>query len=182
MKKLFGAIGALVVFGVIGAFAWTQATHIGYNQYYEPDQPIKFSHKLHVGENNIQCMYCHFGADKSRHAGIPPTELCLNCHKFVKTNSPEIMKIQDAMDSGENIEWKRVNFLPDHAYFNHAQHVNVAGLQCQQCHGPVEEMETYYQHGKLNMGFCINCHREKGIAPPEGHKTQAGGDCSKCHQ
>ena len=181
MKKLIGAFVALAVFGALGAYIVIQARSIGYNQGYAPDQPVKFSHKLHAGDLKMDCQYCHFAADKGRHAGIPPTELCLNCHSQVKTNSPEIKKLQEALDSGENIQWNRVNFFPDYAYFNHAQHVNVAHLDCKQCHGPVDEMEIYYQHEKLNMGWCINCHRDKGIAPPEDHKRAAGGDCQKCH-
>lgn len=182
MKKLLLAFIAIIVLTAVSVFAWNESTRIGYNQFYEPDQPVKFSHKIHAGDNQMQCLYCHFGADKSRHAGVPPTELCLNCHKFVKTDSPEIKKVQEAFDSGNNIEWKKVNFFPDHAYFNHAQHVNVAGLQCQQCHGDVEKMEVYYQKEKFNMGFCLDCHREKGNAPPKDHFSAGGGDCSKCHQ
>lgn len=198
MKKLLGALAALIALGGIGSFVVVQARHIGYNQGYAPDQPVKFSHAKHAGELKMDCKYCHFAADKGRHAGIPPTELCLNCHNQVKTNSPEIRKIKEAVDSGENIQWVKVNFFPDYAYFNHAQHVNVANLQCQQCHGPVQEMEIYYQHEKLNMGWCIECHREKGIAPPNDHYDEnyheydnahpyevkprlTGGDCSKCH-
>jgi hypothetical protein len=181
MKKLLGALVALIAFGGIGAFVVTQAQSLGYNQYYEPDQPVAFSHKLHAGDLQMDCKYCHVGADKGRHANIPPTELCLNCHSQVKTNSPEIKKIQKAIDSGENIHWTKVNHYPDHAYFNHAQHVNVAGLQCQSCHGPVEEMEVYYQSKTLGMGMCISCHRENEIAPPKDHKSAGGGDCAKCH-
>lgn len=202
MKKLLGAIVALLAFGALGSFIVVQARHIGYNQGYQPDQPIAFSHAKHAGELQMDCKYCHFAADKGRHAGIPPTELCLNCHKNVKTNSPEIKKITEAVESGENIQWTKVNFFPDYAYFNHAQHVNVAELDCQGCHGPVDEMEVYYQHEKLNMGWCIECHREKGIAPPndeyhgdgsddysdydnahpyEVKPRLTGGDCSKCH-
>ncbi len=181
MKKIVGAIGALVVLGAITGFVVTQARHIGFNQGYQPDQPIAFSHKKHAGDLEINCKYCHFGADKGRHAGVPPTELCLNCHSKVKTNSPEIKKIQEAVDSGENIQWKRVNYYPDFAYFNHAQHVNVAEFKCQKCHGPVEEMEIYWQEEKLAMGWCINCHRENKISPPTDHKRASGGDCSKCH-
>lgn len=193
MKKLFGALVALVAFGAFGAFIVTQAQHIGYNQGYQPDQPIPFSHAKHAGDLKIDCKYCHFGADKGRHAGVPPTELCLNCHAKVKTNSPHIKKIQKAVDSGENIQWTKVNHFPDFAYFNHAQHVNVAGFDCQKCHGPVEEMEVYWQEKKLGMGWCMECHRENGIAPPNDDfhggefkgsvqgKSRAGGDCSKCH-
>lgn len=181
MKKVIGAFAGLLLLGGLGAYVVSQARNIGYNKGYAPDQPVKFSHKLHAGDMQMDCKYCHFGADKGRHAAIPPAELCLNCHSKVKTNSPEVKKIQEAVDSGENIQWKRVNFFPDYAYFNHAQHVNVAGFDCQKCHGPVEEMDIYYQHGKLNMGWCIECHRSNEIAPPEDHKKATGGDCSKCH-
>jgi hypothetical protein len=181
MKKALGAVVALILLGGFSSYLFVQARHIGYNQGYEPTQPIPFSHKIHAGDNQIECMYCHYGADQSRHASIPPTEFCLNCHKQVKTNSPHIKKIAKAVESGENIKWVKVNHLPDFAYFNHAQHVNVAEIDCQKCHGPVDEMDVYYQHGKLNMGWCIECHRDNGIAPPDDHKRAAGGDCSKCH-
>jgi hypothetical protein len=203
MKKLVGALIALVALGAFGAFVVVQARHIGFNQGYAPDQPVAFSHKKHAGDLQIDCQYCHFGADKGRHAGVPPTELCLNCHDKVKTSSPEVKKLKNAVESGENIQWVKVNHYPDFAYFNHAQHVNVAGFKCQECHGAVEEMEIYEQSKTLGMGWCIECHRDNGIAPPEDHdeivqkykQTQegypsganlyngrgAGGDCSKCH-
>lgn len=203
MKKLVGALVAFIALGAFGSFIVVQARHIGFNQGYAPDQPVAFSHKKHAGELQMDCQYCHYGADKGRHAAIPPTELCLNCHSKVKTGSPEIKKIQKAVDSGENIQWVKVNHYADFAYFNHAQHVNVAGVSCQKCHGPVQEMEIYYQAEKLAMGWCIECHRNNGIAPPDDHDeivekykdTQegypsgarlykgsgAGGDCAKCH-
>ena len=203
MKKLLGAFVALVALGVFGSFVVVQARNLGFNQGYAPDQPVKFSHKKHAGELGMDCQYCHFGADKGRHAGVPPTELCMNCHNTVKTSSQEIKKLKTAIDSGENIQWVKVNHFPDFAYFNHAQHVNVAGVKCQKCHGPVEEMEIYHQEEKLAMGWCIECHRDNGIAPPDDHDkivesykaTQegypsganmyqgsgSGGDCSKCH-
>ena len=203
MKKLLGAVVAFTALGVLSAFVVMQARSIGFNQGYAPDQPVAFSHKKHAGELEIDCQYCHFAADKGRHAAIPPTELCLNCHAKVKTNSPEIKKLKNAVESGENIQWVKVNHYPDFAYFNHAQHVNVAGFKCQQCHGDVEKMDIYYQKETLGMGWCIECHRGNGIMPPDDHaeivqkykQTQegypsgaglyegrgAGGDCSKCH-
>ncbi|MBD64545.1 MAG: hypothetical protein CME62_05030 [Halobacteriovoraceae bacterium] len=203
MKKLVGALVVLIALGVLSSFVIVQARQLGYNTGYAPDQPVKFSHKKHAGDLGMDCQYCHYGADKGRHAAIPPTEMCLNCHNQVKTNSPEVKKIKNAVESGENIQWVKVNHYPDFAYFNHAQHVNVAGVKCQKCHGPVEEMEIYYQHEDLGMGWCINCHRENGIAPPDDHNelvqqwkdTQDGypsgaslykgrgngGDCTKCH-
>lgn len=181
MKKIVGALAGLVVLIAVSSFLVSQAQQIGYNQGYQPDQPVAFSHKRHAGDMKMECLYCHFGADKGRNAGIPPTELCLNCHNQIKTDSKEIKKIHKAMRSKENIQWVKVNHYPDFAYFNHSQHVNVAGFACQKCHGAVEEMEVYYQKEKLAMGWCINCHRDNGIAPPEDHKRAAGGDCSKCH-
>ena len=203
MKKLLGAFIAFIALGALGSFVVVQARQLGYNQGYAPDQPVAFSHKKHAGDLQMDCQYCHYGADKGRHAVIPPAELCLNCHSKVKTNSPEVKKIQEAVDSGENIQWVKVNHYPDFACFKHAQHVSVAGVACQKCHGEVQEMDIYYQKETLGMGWCLNCHRENGIAPPEGHDKmiesykdtqegypsgahlregfRAGGDCSKCH-
>lgn len=203
MKKLLGALVAFIALGAFSTFIVVQARHLGFNQGYAPDQPVAFSHKKHAGNLEIDCQYCHFGADKGRHAVIPPTALCLNCHSMIKTQSPEIKKLQNAVDSGENIQWVKVNHYPDFAYFNHAQHVNVAGVSCQKCHGAVETMDIYHQKEKLAMGWCIECHRENGIAPPDDHaeiveqykSTQegypsgaklykgsgSGGDCAKCH-
>jgi hypothetical protein len=203
MKKLLGAFVAFIALGALSTFVVVQARHLGFNQGYAPDQPVAFSHKKHAGDLKIDCQYCHFGADKGRHAGVPPTGLCLNCHSKVKTSSPEIKKLQKAVDSGENIQWVKVNHFPDFAYFNHSQHVNVAGVSCLKCHGDVDKMVVYKQQEKLSMGWCINCHRDNGIAPPDDHDElmksykdteegypsgshlrkgyRAGGDCAKCH-
>ena len=181
MKKIIGGLVAFIGFVALASFIITQARHLGFHQGYAPDQPVAFSHAKHAGDLDIDCQYCHFGADKGRHAGVPPTELCLNCHSKVKTGSPEIKKVQEAYDSGENIQWVKVNHFPDFAYFHHSQHVNVAGFKCQTCHGAVETMEIYKQEKKLNMGWCVNCHRDNEIAPPADHKSRSGGDCAKCH-
>ncbi len=154
---------------------------VNFNESYGPQQPIHFSHKIHAGENKIQCLYCHFAAEKGRHAGIPPAELCMNCHKIVKKGSPEIAKIKDALTHNKPIEWIKVHHFPDFAYFNHAQHVKVGKVSCQKCHGPVEEMTRLRQEKPLNMGWCLDCHQEKGIAPPNDHKSAKGGDCARCH-
>lgn len=181
MKKIVGGLIAFIGSVAFASFVITQGRHLGFNQGYAPDQPVAFSHKRHAGDLKIDCQYCHFGADKGRHAGVPPTELCLNCHKMVKPDSPEIKKLQAAINTGKNIQWVKVNHFPDFAYFNHSQHVNVAELKCQTCHGEVEKMVIYKQEKKLNMGWCINCHRDNEIAPPRDHKRASGGDCSKCH-
>lgn len=162
---------------------------VNLEQGYQPEQPIAFSHALHAGENGIDCNYCHSSARHSKHSGIPSANVCMNCHKYIDGSeikdasgnpkydgkSPEIAKIYAAIgwdaDEGSYIEnyeerpikWVRIHNLPDLAYFNHAQHVNAGGLDCQTCHGPVETMEEVYQYSPLTMGWCINCHRETEV-------------------
>ena len=152
---------------------WYALAGIGVSQDYQPDQPIKFSHALHAGQNGINCQYCHSGASKSKNAGIPSADVCMNCHKGVsqgpKYGKAEIQKIYDAVGwdpakaqyTGKTkpVEWIRVHSLPDFAYFNHSQHVTVGKLDCQTCHGPVEEMEVLKQFSPLTMGWCVDCHR-----------------------
>jgi len=183
---------------------------VGVQQGYQPTQPIAFSHKLHAGQYEIDCQYCHTGVRKSKSANIPSPNICMNCHTQIKTASEEIQKIYAAIDYdpsaktyGTNtkpIEWVRVHNLPDLAYFNHAQHVNVAEIECQTCHGPIEEMEVVYQYSSLTMGWCINCHRETNVNTKGNdyygklvklHSEQSrepmkvedigGLECSKCH-
>ncbi len=185
---------------------------VGIQQGYAPTQPIAFSHALHAGQYNIQCQYCHTGVMKAKSANIPSANICMNCHQQVKTESPEIQKIYAAIDFdsetqtyGQNqqpIEWVRVHNLPDLAYFNHAQHVNVGGLECETCHGNIQEMEVVYQYSKLTMGWCINCHRETQVNAKDNayydkllqyHEAEYGEEtpmyvediggleCSKCH-
>lgn len=154
---------------------------VNFNQGYQPVQPINFSHKVHAGENKINCLYCHFAAEKGRHAGIPPVELCMNCHKKIRPDSLEVAKIKTALETGKTINWIKVNHFPDFAYFNHSQHVKVGKVNCQECHGPIESMTKVKQVKPLNMGWCLDCHRSKGIAAPNNHKSSGGGDCAKCH-
>jgi len=152
---------------VIGEIVFVEATGLGRQQYYQPDQPIAFSHKIHAGQNKIDCMYCHFTADKSKFAGIPPTQLCMNCHTVVKqgklTGTKEIEKIYKALETGDPIKWVKVHNLPDHVYFSHAQHVKVGKVACQECHGEVEKMSQITQVNPLSMGWCIDCHRTKDV-------------------
>lgn len=175
-KKL---IAVLLVFGFVwgSVEGWDALAGIGVQQGYAPDQPIKFSHALHVGQNKIDCRYCHSGAEKSKNAGIPSPNVCMNCHKYVKEGpkygKEEISKIYAAIGWDVNkqqytgktkpIEWVRIHNLPDLAYFNHAQHVKVGGVACETCHGPVETMEVMQQFSPLTMGWCINCHRETPV-------------------
>ncbi|MDQ3050306.1 MAG: c-type cytochrome [Bacteroidota bacterium] len=175
-KKLIAVILILMVFwGSVKG--WNALAGIGITTNYAPEQPIKFSHKLHAGQNGISCVYCHSGAEKSRHANIPSPNVCMNCHKFVQTGplhgTTEIAKIYAALDYnpdtqvyGPNpkpVQWIRVHNLPDLAYFNHAQHTAVGGIECQTCHGPVQEMEVVKQFSPLTMGWCIECHRDTEV-------------------
>jgi len=182
---------------------------VGIQQGYAPKQPIAFSHKLHAGDYEIDCKYCHTGAMKNKNATIPSVNICMNCHRAVKTESPQIQKLWAAADwnaetltFGPNqkpIEWVRIHNLPDLAYFNHAQHVNVGGVACQTCHGPVETMDVVRQYSLLTMGWCVDCHRKTDINTKgndyynrlvelhsQSGKTikvedNGGLECSKCH-
>ena len=195
---------------------WNSLSTIGVSQNYQPEQPIAFSHKIHAGEHGIDCNYCHHTARSSKHAGIPSVNVCMNCHTYINegttTGKEEINKIYAAIGFDPStrtyipnyeqkpIEWVRIHNLPDLAYFNHSQHVNVAGVECQTCHGPVEEMDEVYQYSKLTMGWCINCHRETEIDTdnPYYHDLHnewidkyhgeeitvdmiGGRECAKCH-
>ena len=220
-KKGMGLVG-LIVFCFIGYGLYVSAANLGRQQGYAPTQPIKFSHKIHAGMLEIDCKYCHVGAERGKSAVIPSANVCMNCHKAVSegpcTDTEEIQKIYDAIgwdgsqyiDSATKkpIEWVRIHNLPDHVYFNHAQHVKVGGIECQECHGPVEEMSVVKQYQNLSMGWCVNCHRRTPVKFAENeyyHETfeelheqfkkngnriqkdlitegQLGGtECQKCH-
>ncbi|WP_439879948.1 c-type cytochrome [Pontibacter sp. MBLB2868] len=173
---------------------------IGIQQGYQPKQPIAFSHKLHAGENQINCNYCHTTVYKSKSASIPSANICMNCHSQIKKESPEIQKIYRALERNRPIEWVRIHNLPDLAYFNHSQHTQVGGIECQTCHGPIQEMDVVYQYSPLTMGWCIDCHRETPLNT-EGNayydklvklhdesskgaftvSSNGGTECSKCH-
>ncbi|MGH2623598.1 MAG: cytochrome c3 family protein [Sphingobacterium sp.] len=213
-KLVFFFVLGLVAF--LGSAGWKTLWNVGVHEGYKPVQPIKFSHQLHAGVNQIECQYCHSGAFKSKNASIPSANVCMNCHKYVTASekyngetSPEIQKIYNALDwdgqkYGPNqrpIQWVRIHNLPDFAYFNHSQHVVVAGVECQKCHGPIETMDEVYQYSPLTMKWCVNCHRETEVNHKdnayydqliaaheklkEGDKITAaslgGLECGKCH-
>lgn len=143
------------------------AIKLGRSQDYAPDQPIKFSHKVHAGDNKIDCKYCHTTVEYGKSAGIPAMELCMNCHVLVREGTRsgkfEIAKVVEANETKTPVEWVRIHNLPDHVFFSHAQHVGVGKVDCKQCHGPVEEMDIVKQHSDLSMGWCINCHRDTKV-------------------
>jgi hypothetical protein len=173
---------------------------VGVQQGYAPKQPIAFSHKLHAGQYKVDCNYCHTGVNRGKSATIPSANICMNCHGVIKKESPEIQKIYTAIEKNQPIEWVRIHNLPDLAYFNHAQHVNVGGVQCQQCHGEIQTMEVVEQRSSLTMGWCIDCHRKTDVNTKgnayydkltELHAKKSkeplkvadigGLECSKCH-
>jgi hypothetical protein len=170
--------------------AW-ELSRVGIHQGYAPNQPIAFPHKIHAGDNKIPCLYCHYAARTSRHAGIPPASVCMNCHNLLEKQTVEIEKLKESVQEQRPIHWVKVHNLPDFVYFNHSQHV-LSGVICQRCHGPVERMERVQQTAPLSMGWCIECHREQANIPTADFKrvTQnmeqrakpvPGLDCSSCH-
>jgi hypothetical protein len=141
---------------------------------YRPEQPINFSHIVHVQKNKMECQYCHWNVNKSNYAAIPEVESCMGCHNLVKgsdeASRKEIAKLEDYYKRGEPIPWEKVHVMPNHYKFNHKRHVK-AGVTCHQCHGQVGEMAVVERTSSMKMGWCIDCHREQGTSI----------DCATCH-
>lgn len=149
---------------------------------YAPEQPIPFSHRLHAGELSVPCLYCHSGARRSRLAGMPAVETCMNCHRVTKTESPPIRRLREIFETDGTLAWKRVHSLPDHVYFDHRPHVG-AGVACQTCHGPVESMDVLRQEMSMRMSNCLGCHRSPQEALPPGSPIRRGPqECTACHR
>jgi cytochrome c2 len=206
-------------------FIYGYLMQVGVDQNYEPIQPIHYSHKIHAGDNEINCKYCHSAARVGKNAGIPSLNVCMNCHKNIAevaetTATPEYSKAyydaeiqklytavgwdkttQSYTGKTQPVKWIRIHNLPDFVYFNHSQHVTVAGVECQTCHGPVQEFENMKQFSPLTMGWCVDCHRKTDVKM-EGNAyytkiheelskkygvdkltaAQMGGlECGKCH-
>lgn len=144
-----------------------EGIRIGRQENYAPTQPIKFSHKIHAGDNKIDCQYCHNLAERSKSSGIPESNVCMNCHIIIVEGTLsgkfEINKITEAQLNMTPIEWVKVHNLPDHVYFSHAQHVGAGKLDCAECHGTVEEMHVVEQVNDLSMGWCLDCHRTRKV-------------------
>jgi len=225
-KNQFLVVVSAIFFLLASAyFMYGYFMQVGVDQNYEPVQPIHYSHRIHAGSNGIDCKYCHSSARTSKTAGIPSLNVCMNCHKNISEVSDttataehskafydsQIQKLYDAVGwdrstqgytkKPQPVKWVRIHNLPDFAYFNHSQHVTVAGIECQKCHGPVQTYEVMKQFAPLTMGWCVNCHRETEVKM-EGnayyekvHKelskkygvdkltaAQMGGlECGKCH-
>ena len=155
--KLGGAaVGAvaLIVFLVIYFGVRNDVADVGYR----PQQPVPFSHKLHAGDLQVSCQYCHAGVEVSGHSPIPSTQTCMNCHTIVLPESPKLAKVRESYETGKPIEWVRIHKLPDYAHFPHARHIR-AQIDCKSCHGPIEQMGVVSQYKPLTMGWCLDCHR-----------------------
>ncbi len=153
-------LGAVLTIGLLSAVAYVivrspYATGAGV----PPDQPVPFSHAHHSGGDGIDCRYCHQSAEYSAVAGVPPTETCINCHKQIWANSPNLQLVRDSADNGEPIQWIKVHDLPDFVYFNHSIHVK-KGVGCSTCHGQVNRMQLTWQVAPLTMQWCVECHSE----------------------
>ena len=155
------ALVLLVIITIGGGFALTKIFSSPYitRQNIVAPQPVPFSHKHHVGEEGIDCRYCHTTVEKSAYAGIPPTQTCINCHSQIYTTSPMLEPVRASFQTGEPIHWTRVNNLPRFVYFNHSIHV-AKGVGCATCHGRVDEMDLTLQAAPLTMEWCLSCHRE----------------------
>ncbi len=187
-NKTYLMMGILVLFCSGGYMTINAAMGLGRMKNYQPEQPIYYSHKVHAGTNQISCLYCHGGAQDSKHANVPAVNTCMNCHMAIKeykgdpivkedgtqvNGTAEIQKLYDYAGwnpdkkvydkPGKPIEWVKIHNLPDHVYFNHSQHVKVGKQNCQTCHGNIQEMPEVYQYSDLSMGWCINCHRESKV-------------------
>ncbi len=168
IKKIWLHMGILTITGVY--ITWrlvVDAIAVGHSPGYGPDQPVKFSHAVHAGQNRTDCVYCHSYAPFSKSSGFPATNVCMNCHLIVRTGKLtgafEIAKVIDSYEQMKPIQWIRVHNLPDHAFFSHAQHVGAGGVSCQECHGPVQEMGRITLNDEMTMGWCINCHRTRNV-------------------
>ena len=234
-SKVTIAITGILLLSLAGYWIVNGAVNMGRQTNYMPKQPVFYSHKVHAGINQINCLYCHAGAEKSRQAMIPSTNVCMNCHKQVSeytgteklvtyegkevNGTEEIQKLyayagwdpakkdykRDAKGNimASPIEWVKIHNLPDHVYFNHSQHVAVGKVQCQSCHGAIQEMDEVHQASDLSMGWCVNCHRQTQVQFKENDyysiyqkyhdeikagkregvtEAEVGGtECQKCH-
>ncbi|MET0635455.1 MAG: c-type cytochrome [Chitinophagaceae bacterium] len=190
-NKVYIALMAIVFFAVSGYFFAQSAISLGRQKHYEPEQPIFYSHKVHAGINQINCLYCHGNAWESKTAAVPSVNVCMNCHKNINeyTKGPQLYRKDGSEVNGtaeinklyqyagfdpknpnawdptkaKKIEWIKIHNMPDHVFFSHAQHVNAGQVQCQSCHGEITGMDEVHQVSELSMGWCINCHRNTKV-------------------
>jgi cytochrome c551/c552 len=191
-NKVYITLFAIVLFVVGGYYTANGLIDFGRQKHYQPEQPIFYSHKVHAGTNQINCLYCHGASMDSRHAAIPSVNVCMNCHKTITSYSDTSPKLQRADGTEVNgtreieklysyagfdpknaanwdpskakpITWTKIHNLPDHVYFNHSQHIKAGKVQCQTCHGEITNMDEVYQFSELSMGWCVNCHRQTKV-------------------
>ena len=155
------SIVAAVLLGGVAFFVVTQIARSSYvtGRYLEKQQPVQFSHKHHVGDDGIDCRYCHTSVETSSSAGLPPTQTCMNCHSQIWSDSPYLEPVRASFRENKPIQWERVHDLPEYVYFNHSIHVN-KGVGCSTCHGKVDEMASVYMENTLQMEWCISCHKD----------------------
>ncbi len=187
-NKAYISTFAILLFCIGGYLTVTGAIGLGRSQNYQPEQPIYYSHKVHAGTNQISCLYCHGGAQEGKHANIPSVNVCMNCHLAINEYAGEKLYKEDGTEvngtaeiqklykyagfevgkpwepaKGKPVEWIKIHNLPDHVYFNHAQHVTAGKVACQTCHGEIQKMGEVKQFADLSMGWCVNCHRETKV-------------------
>jgi hypothetical protein len=162
----------VILVGLAGFVAgiWVNSTY--YNDT-SPVQPVEFSHKIHAGDNEIPCQYCHVYAARTPSAGVPSVEKCMGCHVSIATDTPEIIKVAQYYADQQPIPWIKVYDVPDFVHFTHKRHIK-ADLECQQCHGPVETMDRITRQQPLRMPWCVECHTRKEV--------ENGRDCWTCHK
>ncbi len=209
LKKWVGllVLGAPVYLVALVAYGVTpEALRIGY----APEQPVPYSHALHVGELGMDCLYCHNTVDQSAHAAVPPAETCMNCHARIHAESPSLQPVRDAFVKDEPLKWVRVHDTPDYVYFNHSAHV-MRGVGCESCHGRIDQMEVVFQAKPLTMQWCLDCHnapedylrepsevtvmglseklglsseeqRKRGLQLRAAYNINPPRDCSTCHR
>ena len=196
-------MGAPLLLGVVFFFLYygsPEYTDVGY----EPDQPIDYSHKFHVGTLGLDCRYCHNFVETSSEANIPSTSTCMNCHNNIRKESKDLAFLKNSYETNTPIEWVKVHMLPDYAYFDHSVHLN-SGIGCVSCHGRVDQMEKVRQEEPLSMSWCLDCHRnpDQNLRPVSeitnmewksskddhwlkdfkaNHSIDPPQDCSACHR
>jgi cytochrome c551/c552 len=195
-NKAYITLVTLILFVIGGYFLVQAAIGLGRTQNYQPEQPIFYSHKVHAGTNQISCLYCHGNAWESKHATVPSLNVCMNCHSAINEYHGEKLYREDGQEvdgtseinklysytgydpkagkytqAGKPVEWIKIHNLPDHVFFSHAQHIRAGKVQCQTCHGPIQEMNEVKQFAELSMGWCVNCHRNSKVDFPDSTGT-----------
>jgi hypothetical protein len=161
-------VAVLLAVPLLGAAAYSINMIYGYKYFVPVEQPVQFSHRHHVGDDGIDCRYCHTSVEKAATAGMPPTHTCMTCHSQIWSDSPELQAVRASYTSGQPIRWNRVHDMPDFVYFNHSIHVR-KGVSCETCHGRVDEKQLMFKSHTMTMSWCLDCHRnpEKFIRPRE---------------